>query len=227
MPDIYGVFPIEIILIENQIDNLKIVIKHTFGVLDYLDSKNNNILHIYGYSEKADDSFEMHQLILEKVDRPFEMIKQTNIDGNTPLHIFCIRGQLKLIELMINWFPETHMKEVFDIKNNKEETLLAATMHSGNTDVNINLIKLLVNREPKFLNEIDENGQTPLHKAIILQRTDIVDYLFEEHADPDLIDFDENTILHFASLHSANKKFIEILHNDPRIQFEAPNIGGV
>ena len=50
------------------------------------------------------------------------------------------------------------------------------------------------------VNGRDKNGRTPLHKcAFYNSNSDILKLLYENGANPDLVDDEENTPLHFAA----------------------------
>uniref|UniRef100_A0A336L243 CSON003131 protein n=1 Tax=Culicoides sonorensis TaxID=179676 RepID=A0A336L243_CULSO len=219
LPDIYGVYPIEIVIIEKQVKILNLIISYNPEVLFHLDKHENNLLHIMAYSIELQYTEEMLIILLKNYKNLHKVMAMQNIDGDTPLHLFCSKGKLAPIKTLQPYYKE--IKQAFMTKNHKEETVLASSLHKESC-VNIDLVNLLLNIEPNLVNEADEVGNTPLHKAIILQRADIINQLFLKLADPDLINFDENTILHFASMHSVEEKLIDVIHNDPWIKIEGP-----
>ena len=75
------------------------------------------------------------------------------------------------------------------------------------------------------INAPNNNGETPLHKAVINQKTDMIKLLLEKGADIKAKDNTHRTPLHRAII-KENTQIIELLLNDDKADINAPGNNG-
>lgn len=76
---------------------------------------------------------------------------------------------------------------------------------------NLPAIKNLVSRYPSLLNELDQQGQSLLHYAAEFRRVDVVRYLLEQGADPNIMNADGDTPISYAQESAGTDEVVEVL----------------
>ena len=192
--------------------------------IDY-NYEGNTLLHeaIYWNSNKC---------ILYLLKNCTNFLDAKNKDGNTVMHIACIKGHSFLINELY--------KQGMDINllNNKDENILHCAVKCGKLDI-VKQVYSLINA-PCSLSKTDKLGRKPLHTAVISNNRDldIIKFLVNEGSDMINVDKSENSImnnlnrLEKSSLNIQIKTFLkksvyDVYHNQPQepLEGEEPEEG--
>lgn len=76
---------------------------------------------------------------------------------------------------------------------------------------NLEAIKNLVSADPGLVDELDQEGQSLLHYAASFRRVDVVQYLIEQGADPNMPNADGQTPITYAEESPGTEEVIEVL----------------
>lgn len=192
--------------------------------IDY-NYEGNTLLHeaIYWNSNKC---------ILYLLKNCTNFLDAKNKDGNTVMHIACIKGHSFLINELY--------KQGMDINllNNKDENILHCAVKCGKLDI-VKQVYSLINA-PCSLSKTDNLGRKPLHTAVISNNRDldIVKFLVNEGSDMINVDKSDNSIMNNLnrleknSLNIQIKTFLkksvyDVYHNQPQepLEGEEPTEG--
>jgi len=192
--------------------------------IDY-NYEGNTLLHeaIYWNSNKC---------ILYLLKNCTNFLDAKNKDGNTVMHIACIKGHSFLINELY--------KQGMDINllNNKDENILHCAVKCGKLDI-VKQVYSLINA-PCSLSKTDKLGRKPLHTAVISNNRDldIVKFLVNEGSDMINVDKSDNSIMNNLnrleknSLNIQIKTFLkksvyDVYHNQPQepLEGEEPTEG--
>jgi ankyrin repeat protein len=192
--------------------------------IDY-NYEGNTLLHeaIYWNSNKC---------ILYLLKNCTNFLDAKNKDGNTVMHIACIKGHSFLINELY--------KQGMDINllNNKDENILHCAVKCGKLDI-VKQVYSLINA-PCSLSKTDNLGRKPLHTAVISNNRDldIIKFLVNEGSDMINVDKSENSIMNNLnrleknSLNIQIKTFLkksvyDVYHNQPQepLEGEEPTEG--
>ncbi|MBO7454279.1 MAG: ankyrin repeat domain-containing protein [Alphaproteobacteria bacterium] len=149
-----------------------------------------------------------------------------NKDGNTLLHLACLKGERKdMVELLINLKDEAgnYVVDVNEKNKNRYTPLHYACASKECKDI----VELLINLKDEAgnyvvnFNEKNNNGNAPLHIACLRgERKDIVELLInlKDEAGNYVVDVNEknkdgNTSLHLACMDGKCKDIVELLIN--------------
>ncbi|XP_067005657.2 BRCA1-associated RING domain protein 1 isoform X2 [Anabrus simplex] len=148
-------------------------------------------------------------------------IMKRNKKGETPLHVACIKGDIKRIEELLEAGASPCTKD------NAGWTPLHEAVSKGYKDI----VQLLL-ENGAFVNAPGLYNNTPLHDAVIHQRLDILPLLLAYGADPDVCNIEGNSARNLAETDAV----LEILEKRPAerkstmllkaISFEEPVILG-
>lgn len=179
--------------------------------IDY-NYEGNTLLHeaIYWNSNKC---------ILYLLKNCTNFLDAKNKDGNTVMHIACIKGH----SFLINELYKLGMD--INLLNNKGENILHCAVKCGKLDI-VKQVYSLINA-PCSLSKIDNLGRKPLHTAVIsnTRDLDIVKFLVNEGSDMINVDTSDNSImnnlnrLEKSSLNIQIKTFLkksvyDVYHNN-------------
>ncbi|APR98948.1 ankyrin repeat domain-containing protein [Wolbachia endosymbiont of Folsomia candida] len=113
-------------------------------------------------------------------------INAVDYSGSTTLHIAAKRGNLEIVQYLIEYVRKIDpdkLSEFVNAKNNDDITLLHSAVESGKLDVVKYLIEYIEKINPNklgefgFINAKDNYGITPLHRASSMGNLEIVQYL--------------------------------------------------
>ena len=132
--------------------------------INILDKNRNHILHLIEIpyqNQYLNDQYKLFKKILAK--RP--LINSINKFGETPLHIACLAGCVKIVKLFLEFGANIHT-----VTKNKSESALHYAVRSGSCEV----VALLLNyaAEPA---QSSASGDSPIDLAIKLKKTSIID----------------------------------------------------
>ncbi len=125
-------------------------------------------------------------------------IDAQDLSKRTPIFLATVQGHRSIVQLLLQ-----HKASV-DIVSIEKETLLHAAAFYGNTP----LLQILLNHPlcQKLINAQDEDGKTPLHKAVWGDpKPDVVDLLLAYGANPNATNHYNYTSLHWAAKHGHIK----------------------
>ena len=128
------------------------------------------------------------------------MINVANKDGNTVLHIACLKGNIFLINNLYN------LGSNISSINNKKETILHCAIKSGRYDINSVYLLLIT---VVGLNCQDYKGRNALHIAVICKNKniDVIDFLIKNGSD--IINPSENNTI-MTNLEKLEKNYLNI-----------------
>ena len=171
----------------NRINDLSMSIDYNY--------EGNTLLHeaIYWNSNKC---------ILYLMKGCNNVLNVQNKDGNTVLHIACIKGH----SFLINEFYK--LGSNISMKNEKGETILHCAVKCGKLDVVKQVFDMMNN--PAGLKCLDINKRNALHTAVLCRNKniDIIKFLVNEGSDIINKDCDQHTII--TNLNRLEKSSINI-----------------
>ena len=200
------------------IEIMKLLLKHPGIDLNVLDSKNTAALH-YAVRSK---NLEGLQLLIEAKAK---LDLRGGALGHTALHMSIKQKHLGMTKILLDAGANPNVVErgwgqsaLFFALDNPQQTIKD----------NIQLIEWLL-AYGADLNVINRYGRTPLHIAIkdlaIEDRSlDIGQLLLDNGADPNTVDTDQKTALHYAIWYKRKRSFIISLlkaRADPNVQDSA------
>ncbi|KAL6283283.1 hypothetical protein ACE6H2_014212 [Prunus campanulata] len=149
------------------------------GVVEILVSKNRDLIKevdVIGWTPLHYAAFtgnvEATQLLM-KSDSSASYILDLSSEMSA-LHVAAYAGHTKVIEELIRYQPDT-----CDLLNSKGQTVLHSAILGGQGKV----VKYIL-RTPKLtglINEADEDGNTPLHIAVMYKKVEIISILTADH----------------------------------------------
>jgi ankyrin repeat protein/Flp pilus assembly protein TadD len=145
-------------------------------------------------------------------------VKITNPAGYTPLHDAAHTGHEGITRLLIAKGADCYVKEKLErtpldlaIRENQTHLYhLLKPLHIAVQQGNLSQIRSLINQRAEAINSRDDNGQTPLHLAVISGSIEICQYLIDKGAHLNTKDFDGHTPLEKAEL-NRNQRIISLL----------------
>lgn len=170
---------------KNDIEMVQLLLKYyemhsdVCNINEEYGKTKNTILHtLCSMSDVVEDK--IYSLIFEF---PLLNVEVVNYDLNTPLHYFCERNRSleckKLGNILISR-AQNVQEYISAINRNKESVMHKAVF---NKHVRVFMVDLLIKHQVK-LDIKNEYGETPLHYAVRLGRTDICEKLLRAGADP-------------------------------------------
>lgn len=190
-------FSYDRVVIENEEDYKTIEISFTNNIkifdllvrngawLNIKDFNKNSILHICKHNE-----------IFKRLLKYDLNINDQNNNGFTPLHIITQKGNLEIVNLLID------KGALLDIKSNYGNTALHYAIQNKYEDVS----KLLIDKGAD-VNIVNNQNVYPIHRAIDISSISIVKHLVENGADLDVKNHNGLNVLSMVCCHSN----IEIL----------------
>ena len=217
-----GYAPLYIAIIENRPDSVKILLNSTKCNPNIQDTQGNTALH-FSLHQKSATVIEPF-LMCDKVD-----VNIQNKKGNTPLHVAVITGtMLYIIENLIRHpncnpsitnhegitplqlaFKTVQLSaiEVFLLSANfSHEDIAKAMQYSPcllhrviHVDIKL-LFEMLIEFNECIINEVNPNGQTPLHIACTVENMEYIPVLTQNPTcDLNIQDDNGDTALHIAA----------------------------
>lgn len=170
------------------------------------DNNNINISIDYNYEKNT----LLHEAIfwnstnciLYLMKQCSKMIHKQNKDGNTVLHIACLKGNSFLVNELYN------LGSNLSIRNNNKETVFHCAIKSGNFELVNNLFNIINNFES--LNCLDIEGRNPLHIAVICKNKnlDIITFLIKNGSD--IVNVDESGHSIMSNLNKLKKNALNL-----------------
>jgi ankyrin repeat protein len=170
---------------------ISILIDSGISLLE-VNGLGNSALHLAVENEHLDAVC----ILLTQKDIP---VSKPNLLGNTPLHIACAKGNLSIVKLLLKCGSDICAVNQFC----GYMPLHFAVLHR-----HVHIVKCLVefindDTNDKFLNHVNNVGQTALTIAILSKNLGMVQYLVEKKVDLTMKDKQGNTPLHIAVTHST------------------------
>lgn len=189
-------------IVSGEYNLAKILIEHNANI-EYIDQEKNTPLHLitkkdeiygplYGYTLKQtkeillNDRTEFARFLLDK--KP-ELINLQNQKGETPLHISCLGGQKKMVDLLIekgadpnkyNNNDHTPLQQVIISNENNAEALCKALIEGG-ADIRV---KSIDGKDLKEIAKDHDNPNSPI-------RSNLVAKIFEERTNKNLAEVEK------------------------------------
>ena len=100
-----------------------------------------------------------------------------NNDALTPLHLACIKGHVKIVNLIIHYAPAESKENILSAKDGHSNGPLQLAMLYGQEDV-----ALAILNDDKELTTLGGNQRgSPLHLAAKYDLVNVIDYLLERY----------------------------------------------
>lgn len=166
------------------------------GIMEILDQDSSQINAQDPRSQEtpvfhaAVQAWQNEYVILYLLEQRNIRIDVRNIDGNSPLHVFCSSFYNPLCHEAFARFLEKGAD--VNSRNNNEETPLHKAIF--NTRIRMLLVQLLLDAGAD-VNARSSRGGTPLHYAIHLNRQDVLQIFVENGADLSIRDDNGDTVL--------------------------------
>lgn len=166
----------------------------------------------------------MVKLLLQKNPK---LINERDENGYTPLHIAVICNLKEMVNLLLEkgseinaidnmgWTPlkiayEGEFTEIIEVLR-CSGGFIPEDIHEAIINGDIKKVKILLEKNERFIGYRDKNNLTPLHLAVIYNFYNISKLLIEEGADVNALELVYgNTSLHFACI-NGNKKIVKLL----------------
>ena len=127
------------------------------------------------------------KLLLEK--EPTLLNKIVNVElGDYPIHIASKIEDIDIFKMLLQKGANITAK-------NKED---ASAIHLAAREGNLQIVKLLINKQPSVVKDKNKSGETPLHIAAEYKKSQVVSELLEHRADAIVYDHQKSTPLHIA-----------------------------
>ena len=179
-----------------------------YKVWQVKDENGYTILH----KSVFNNDYEITSTIIEEVKKRLGMNKEslpkfinekTN-DGLTALHYAAYKGNIKLLQLLIN-----NGASVDDVTN-----LGKNVMHMAAEGNQPSMMIYLISKEHQSPTSVDENGSTPLHWACYSGAEEAVNFLLNLGADINAQDKEKLTPLHLAVIGDKDKIVLKLLQKN-------------
>jgi len=174
-----GLIPLALAIQENLfvfVEEILIYYGHNLVNINFSDVQKNTVLH-----KACSESVIDERILIALLRFPGIDVHLQNVDGNTPLHLFCEKfGRPSVIEHLNVFFT---LGADVNAQNEFGESLL----HKAclNNSVRLLLTKALLQRKanPNLANDM---GETPLHYAVRMNREDLAMVLIRSGAQLDI-----------------------------------------
>ena len=211
-PEIDSVF--QLVLHEKYKELFNYILDEKNEIWNIKKGDDINILH----SACVLDNFKMVKLIIETTKKRLKLEQKneanqkifndfinakTEIEQLTPLHYAAYRGNIKLIELLIQNNANVHALSYNGLN----------MLHKGAQGNSPNSIIYFNKKHNIDISSINNEGLNAMHFAAISGMDNSVIYLLNMGLDPNLQDFQGNTALHYAVKYSQIRIIKKLLQN--------------
>ena len=172
------------------------------------EEKKISLFHKIAFSDMTIIFYSVLQKLTSKFGKDNQIITQLlsleDIDGNTPLLFASFRGNIEIIKELINQGVD------YKKKNNSGLNVL----HMAAQGDRANVLIYFKEKYNMNINEIDQNGSTPLHWACYMSSENCINYILSwiNSNDVNLQDINGKSPLHIA-IYGERMKIIKKLIN--------------
>ncbi|KAH9651775.1 ANK REP REGION domain-containing protein [Citrus sinensis] len=125
------------------------------------------LLHFFVMRQNYGEPTGNVQMVQRLLEASKQLAYKRDCNGATPLHLAAENGELKVLKLLINKYPDA-----IEIRDNSDRSILHVAAKHGNW----NIVSFIL-KSPEMenlINLIDRNGNTSLHLAAMGLHSDVV-----------------------------------------------------
>ncbi len=184
--------------LQKMIEYFKKNNQYLTDILNLVDTNKKSLLHIAAKCGHSD-------IVQFLISKNFSVYVRDKF-LRTPLHLACQFGRLNCFNVLLKNKSEILSKD--SIGRN--------CLHYASCSNNPEIVKIILNKAPDLINDIDIYGRTPLHYAIwngTNAQIDIIKLLIKGKCDVNCVDEEKMTPLHFAADAGKGKVIKLLLEN--------------
>ncbi|XP_056001971.1 uncharacterized protein LOC125662195 [Ostrea edulis] len=203
-----------------SLEVLQFVMRLKLHSKDVVTTKGYSLLHSCTSSANGDLDI-VQYLIVQGFD-----VRQRNEQGQIPMHLACISGNLEIVRFLVSKYPEllnAKDKKGYDAilscaKGQSLETLKylenmqcfthqtlpkgKGILHIACKHSSVDVVKYLCQMYPQELERRDSKGKTALHMSALNASVGVIQYLLDIEVDHYALSTSKQTILHLACYNS-------------------------
>lgn len=147
------------------------------------DTPYASLALVQTHKDEPNHTLEMATLLFEKNPKGINL----RIEGEfTPLTLAIHQNKLELVTWLLNHGADPTLPDGTD--DTPLVTAMKTTTRPGQPNYSLAMAALLYQKDPSCMNKVVEDEPTPLTMAIFKKRVDLIDWLLEKGADPNLPD---------------------------------------
>jgi len=148
---------------KNNVETVRLLLKQNADIF-VKDSSDKTCLYVAA----EDDCVDVF-MVLREHKKVKILLEEFDKNENTPLHIAAMKGNLKIVEMLLE------MGACIDSKNDQNLTPLHLAAKHGRSTI----VKMLLLKDISIVNDEDDASNTPLHLAALEGHVKVVEILLE------------------------------------------------
>ena len=194
--------PVVTMFLENNLFDLEAKNKRKETVLHWAARKGNiEVVNLLLEKGTKHEQRTFREQVVTSLDKKTNLLEAKDREGKTPLLTAIRYHHEQVIEQLIMAGADLQATN-----NRRQQT----TLHYASYWGNLNIVQLLIEKNPNLLKAKDKNKETPLFSAIACKHEQVVEQLIIYKADLEARDNDQQTPLHYAT-RWGNTKIVQLL----------------